>query len=72
MATEKVVQTQEEVDLLNKQAGNTLVKPQDPVTVEWTASATHHAEGTTSTIHRVQAERLAKRGVCKIKRKRDE
>lgn len=41
------------------------VKPKDDVTIEWTDKDKFHKAGTTSTVHRVQAEKLIAAGKAK-------
>lgn len=49
-----------EVEEANKAAGYKLVKPQEPVTVKWAKGSRFHPEGSTSVVHRLQAEKLVK------------
>lgn len=58
--------TSKEVADANKAAGNVLVKPNEPVTVKWAKGSKYHTEGTTSVVHRLQAEKLVKAGKATI------
>lgn len=41
-------------------------KPNDPVTIEYTAKAAYHKDGKQETVHRVLAEKFVKKGIAKI------
>lgn len=65
-AAKRVVGSKEEVAALNKANSNVLVKPNEPVTVKWAKGSKYHIEGTTSVVHRLQAEKLVKAGKATI------
>lgn len=62
----RVVGSEEEVAALNKANDNVLVKPNEPVTVKWAKGSKYHTEGTTSVVHRLQADKLVKAGKAAI------
>lgn len=48
------------------------IKPNDPVTIEYTAKSAYHKAGTQETVHRVLAEKfVVKKGIAKIVKKEE-
>lgn len=47
------------------------IKPNDPVTIEYTAKSAYHKAGTRETVHRVLAEKFVKKGIAKIVKKEE-
>lgn len=47
------------------------IKPNDPVTIEYTAKSAYHKTGTQETVHRVLAEKFVKKGIAKIVKKEE-
>ena len=47
------------------------IKPNDPVTIEYTAKSAYHKAGTQETAHRVLAEKFVKKGIAKIVKKEE-
>lgn len=64
--TKVIKSTAKEVESANKADGNIMVKPNEPVTVKWAKGSKYHTEGTTSVVHRLQAEKLVKAGKAAI------
>lgn len=47
------------------------IKPNDPVTIEYTAKSAYHEAGKRETVHRVLAEKFVKKGIAKIVKKEE-
>lgn len=46
-------------------------KPNDPVTIEYTAKSAYHKAGVQETVHRVLAAKFVKKGIAKIVKKEE-
>lgn len=50
---------------------NKATKPNDPVTIEYTAKSAYHKAGEKEAVHRVLAEKFVKKGIAKIVKKEE-